>query len=651
MEDGLDLFKEYSGEQLDFPKFPKNKLDFISLVYSTIDDSDYTLIPYQYWIPIMRSKAKRMFLLMARQLFKTTFFALSTAHIAATMARSTTAYVAPDEDKLSTYADQKYRSDLLNTSALLRSCIFGHSGGLPGRRTKVQWLNGSFNWHVTDEGGYRKIEGKSGDLTIYDEYQIHDAQALPKAKEAMSKKIGNEMFGGVGGELGSIQEATWLETDQQEWHYRNEEDYIDYSGRVWPNQGWRKELQFGPWEDNHGDKQNGLIYGTYMKDSNAGEWVAEEPDNYMFPGWHLSQLSACHVPLSISDAVNKYKIPKEFSIEYKELNYPRIMTAAHVHGLFYNAPRKPITRQDALACLEPYRYLYFMNPTDIRDFKTIFPGRIRMLFGADWGSGNDGQGQTVFTIMMKWLGINENGKFSPDRDRYFVVYQERLPFEVSETIEEAYYGIDLFERYLCDYGAADLGYGVKQVKAMQEGGYDPRDGNYRDGLGYAKFIGTWTRGKITKVAADMPGEIDDEGSEEISHLLIDKTSMMEDFINMVKWKIPHPAYDTNTQFQRRKLAIAHGDEWKTYPLIKDMTSIQRTDIEEDFLTNKAITSESPKIKYAHPPDSVVSMCHCFIADGHFAGDATFKGTFSKSPKKPGAGVTGVSSFRGTRNRI
>jgi len=388
-----------------------------------------------------------------------------------------------------------------------------------------------------------------------------------------------------------------------------------------------------------------------MKDTCAGEWIEEEPDNYMFPGWHLSQLSACHVPLSISDAVNKYKIPKEFSIEYKELNYPRIMTAAHVHGLFYNAPRKPITRQDALACLEPYRYLYFMSPTDIRDFKTVYPGRIRILFGADWGSGNDGQGQTVFTIMMKWLGINEDGKFSPDRDRYFVIYQERLSFEMSETIEEAFYGIDLFEKYLCDYGAADLGYGVKQVKAMQEGGYDPRDGNYRDGLGYAKFIGTWTRGKITKVSADMPGEIDDEGSEEISHLLIDKTSMMEDFINMVKWKIPHPAYGNNDQFKRRKLAISYGDEWKTYPLIKDMTSIQRTDIEEDFLTTKAITSESPKIKYAHPPDSVVSMSHCFIADGHFTGDATFKGTFSKSPKKPGAGPTGVSSFRGTRSRI
>lgn len=649
-EYGFDVFRKYSAETFEFPDFPKNKLDFVSLVYSTIEENDYTLIPYQYWLPIFRSKAKRMYLLMARQLFKTTFFALSSAHVAATKRRSTTAYCAPDEDKLSTYADQKYRSEILDASPLLKSCIHGHAAGLPGRRTKVQWNNGSFNWHVTDEGSYRKIEGKSGDLAIYDEFQEHDAAALPKAKEAMSKKIGSEMYGGVGGEFGSAQEATWLETSQSEWHYDNEKDYVDSAGRVWPNQGWRKDLQFGKWEDHNGDTHHGLIYGEYMKDVCKGEWIEEEPDNYMFPGWHLSQLSACHVPLSMADCENLYRIPKEYSIEYKEMNYPRLMAIAHVHGWFYKAPRKPITRQDAKATLDPYKYLYFMSPRDVQDFKTVFPGRIRILFGADWGSGNDGQGQTVFTIMMKWLGVNEYGKYSPDRDRFFVIYQERLPYELSETTAEAFYGIELFRRYMCDYGAADLGYGVKQVKAMIEGGHHPLHGEYIEGLGHAKFIGTWTRGKITKTEEDNPGEIDEEGSEEITHLLLDKTSMMEDFINMVKWKVPHPIYPKEPKLERRKLAIAYGDEWKTHPLIKDMTAIQRVDIEEDFLTTKPITTESPKIKYGHPPDSVVSMSHCFIADGHFTGGDSFKGTYSKPGTTGTSGGGGAGSFRGTRSR-
>lgn len=652
MDDGLKLYEKFSTENFNFPEFPKNKLDFVSLVYSTIEDTDYTLTPYQYWIPIFRSKAKRMYLLMARQLFKTTFFALSSAFTAATKKRATTAYCAPDEDKLSTYADQKYRSELLDASLLLKSCIFGHSAGLPGRRTKVQWLNGSFNWHVTDEGSYRKIEGKSGDLAIYDEFQEHDAAALPKAKEAMSKKIGDEMFGGVGGEFGSPQEALWQETSQSEWHYDNEDDYIDSAGRIWPNQGWRKELQFGKWEDNHGDTYHGLIFGDYMKDVCKGEWIEEAPENYMFPGWHLSQAAACHVPLSMADCENLYRIPKEYSIEYKEMTYPRLMSIAHVQGWFYKAPRKPITRQDALATLNPYKYLYFMSPRDVQDLRTVFPGRIRILFGADWGSGNDGQGQTVFTIMMKWLGVNEYGKYSPEKDRYFVIYQERLPYELSETISEAYYGIELFTRYNCDFGAADLGYGVKQVKAMIEGGYDPRDGQYVDGVGYSKFVGTWTRGKITKVQEDNPGEIDDEGSEEITHLLLDKTSMIEDFINLVKWKVPHPRYMKEEKLSRRKLGIAYGDEWKTYPLVKDMTSITRVDIETDFLTTKQITTESPKTKYGHPPDSVVSMCHCVIADNHFTSSGEFAGSYRKATKSGGSsfGSKGSSGFRGTRSR-
>ncbi len=69
---------------------------------------------------------------------------------------------------------------------------------------------------MTDEGGYRKSEGKSPDLTIYDEIQLHDLQALPKAKESQSKKMGKEYYGGVGGEFGSPQEALWNETTMSE---------------------------------------------------------------------------------------------------------------------------------------------------------------------------------------------------------------------------------------------------------------------------------------------------------------------------------------------------------------------------------------------------------------------------------------------------
>lgn len=654
----LDVFSRYQNTSTDFPEFPKDRMEWIKLIIGNMLDTDFSYIPYQYWIEIIKSKHHRLFIQFARQLFKTTFFGFASAHLSTTKKRSTSIYIAPDEDKLSTFADQKYRAEILQASPLLRSCIFGNKKGLPGRRTKIPWNNGSFNWNVTDEGGYRKSEGKSPDLTIYDEIQLHDLGALAKSKESSSKKMGREYYGGIGGEFGSPQEALWNETSQAEWHYNNEEDYIDSSGKVFKGQGWRTKLEYGIHEDIDGEPVEGLIYGEYMAENNAGYWEHLVPENEEFPGYHLSQNSACHVPLSQADAINLYKVPIDKSIEYKELNYPRLMTLAHVHALLYKAPRKPLTRADALATLTPYRYLSFFSPDDILDFKLTFPGRIKMLMGIDWGSGNDGQGQTVITIMLKWIGIDEKGQFSPNRDRYFIAYMERLDAELSADMSEAFYALDLFRLYHCDYGAADLGFGTKQVNAILHGGYDPRTNTHMEGLGYSQFIGTWTRGKITKTEDNIPTDFDDEGSETVHHLLLDHTHVIENYIDMVKWQVPHPAYitkDKYTQqrFSRRKLAIPYADAYLTHGLIKDMTSITRSDIEKDFMTEKLVTTESPKKKYAHPADSVVSQSHCFIADGYFDNTGTFAGTYSHRTKPGNKSVIGTDSsqFSGSRRKF
>jgi len=656
-ENGYELFLKYQTETFEFPVFPKDRMEWFKLIINNMTDNDFSYVPYQYWIDIINSDKSRIFIEFARQLFKTTFFGLASAHLSTTKKRSTTIYIAPDEDKLSTYADQKYRAEILQASPLLRSCVFGNKSGLPGRRTKVPWNNGSFNWHVTDEGGYRKSEGKSPDLSIYDEIQLHDLQALAKAKESQSKKIGKELYGGIGGEYGSAQETLWNETTQSEWIYNNNEDYIDSVGRVFPGQGWRKDLQFGIHETADGEVHEGLIYEAGMAKTCAGYWTEKAPENHDFPGYHLSQTAACHVPLSQADAINLYHIPIDKSIEYKELNYPRLMTEAHVHARLYLAPRKPLTRADALATLEPYRYLSFFSPEDILDFKLTFPERVKVLMGIDWGQGKDGQGQTVITIMLKWIGVDEHGNFSPNRDRYFVAYMERVSAEMSADMSEAYHALDLFRTYFCDYGAADLGFGNKQVNAILHGGYDPRTSKYVEGLGYPKFIGTWTRGKITKTEDNIPTDYDDEGSETVHHLLLDHTNVIENYVEMVKTTVPHPGYilkDKKTQqrFSRRKLAIPHAQEYLTHGIIKDMTSITRLDIEADFLTAKLTTTESPKKKYAHPADAVVSQTQCFIADGHFNSNATFSGTY-KHKMTPGnnSPINSSINFSGTRKRI
>jgi len=354
-------------------------------------------------------------------------------------------------------------------------------------------------------------------------------------------------------------------------------------------------------------------------------------------------------------AVDDYKQDPSTSIEWKENNYPRLMAIAHVHGDWYKAARKPITRTDAYATMKPYPYMQFWNPSDVLDMKQTFPDRVKIIMGIDWGSGNTGSSETVITIMLKWIGVNQHGKLSSDRDRYFVIFMERIPYTMSETMEEAFYALELFHSYYCDYGSADMGYGAKQCKAMIDGGVDPRDREFKSGLTLGRFIGAWTRSKPEAQEKFNAKESDEEGNEETNYILLDKTQMLELFIDTVKWKVPHPGYlfekkETQMRYARSKLAIPYAEDWKVEQLVTDMTKITRKDIEIDVLSTKEIGLQKPRKEYNHPPDTVSSMNHCLAADLHFGKNGSFGGTAfgTRRPGNKPRGAVGAGSFRGTR---
>lgn len=646
-------WEEFAGTVRALPKFPKTLLEFVTVTRPLIDGFKYSFVPYQYWIPIMRSRAKRLALLFARQLFKTTYLANREAFKCIAFTGQSVYYVAPTEDKLTKFADEKFRDQTLTQNPVLRQMCRGSRKGLPGRRGKVEFLTRSYWYGVTDNLSYGKVEGGSADEVDCDEIQLHDLQALSILKESMSKKMGDLVLSGIGGEGGSPWEIEWLNTTQSEWHSTyDDSDYHGFDG-----QGWRKDLEFGIWEDELGYKHDGLVYGNYMHKICSGEWIEQSPENYIYPGYHLSQIMACHVPLTIRDAIDLYKVSPEFSIEYKRKNYPQTVLLAHVFAEFFKAPRRPLTRQNVLACMEPYRYLHMFSPGEILDLKITYPERIQLFMGIDWGSGGEGVSQTVISIILKWRGINQFGQYSADMDRYFLVFMEKLDYEMSEDMSEAYYAMELFNRYWVDYGTADLGFGQKQVNAIVMGGVDPRTHQDVKGLSFSKFIGVWTRGKPEEVDKLKPEVFDEEGSEQVSFKLMDKTAIIDNFVDMIKWKVPHPAYlEADDEFQakvsRMKLAIPYADEWKVDHLIKDFTSITRKDIEEDITAVKPIGSQKYKKEYNHPPDTVVSLIHCFVADTQFNQTGTFGGIWSstrKRPGRPGAGAedaTGI--FRGTR---
>ena len=645
-EDVETIFTDYTGKTFQLPDLPRTKLEWLAVTRKVIDGNKYSLVPYQFWIAIYKEQAKRLFLLMARQLFKTTFFANSLAHLCTAFTNKSCSYVAPNEDKLTTFADEKFRDQTLQQSPILRAICRGATTGLPGRRGKVAFKTNSYEYNVTDEHGYGKVEGKSQDLVILDEIQEHDLEALGKLQESMSKKLGDIMFGGVGGEGGSIEEDLWLSTTQNEWR----SIYDDSMFHGFAGQGWRKDLQFGTWFDDQGLPRKGLKYGDYMRDVCSGEWTQQEPSNYMFPGYHISQEMACHVPLTERDAIDLYKIPPEFSIEWKRKNYPRVLYIAHVLGGFYKAPRRPISRQDVMKLMEPYRYMPMWTSQDVLEMKTIFPERIQIFMGCDWGSGIAGASQTVISIMLKWRGMYQ-GRYSPDRDRYFLIFQERLDVGISHTMQEAFHVMELFKKYWCDYGAADLGYGEIQVNTIIDGGIHPGTRQFVPGLTTGKFIGTWTRTKVEYTEKRKPYKYDEEGSEEISHVLLDKTHIIDNFVNMVKWRVPNPNYpdDPKDQFSRMKLAIPYLEEWKVDQMVRDFTSITRKDIDQDITSVEPDARQKAQKQYNHPPDSVVSIIHCQVADQQFNQSGGFGGVWTGEHRKgPGPTAGPGALFRGTR---
>lgn len=626
-----DSFTAYSLQKEELPEFPKNLLDWIFSVRPTIDGKPYSFVPYPFWKKIYQDESKRIMIMAGRQVFKSTWLANILAFNATTNLGSSSLYVTYDEVSLSGFSNQKFRRQTINENPILRMMCSGSTKGIPGQRGEISFKNGSVVYLVTDEAAYSHVEGKSANEILIDEAQYQELENLSIAKEALTTTQGNLKIAGVGGEGGGPLQDEWLQTTQSEWVFDDCDNYHGYSG-----QSWRKKLEFGP---------KGLIFGDYLSDVMKGEFVAKEPRNYLYPGYHLPQTIFPHIPLTERDAIDLYKLPPEFSIEYKRKFHPRTIFVAHVLGGFYKAARRPIAREMVLACMEPYRRLFLFTPEQVRDLKQSFPEKIQVLMGIDWGSGRSGASQTVVSILLKWRGII-NGRYSADRDRYYLAWIEKR--EPENTIIQAQYMKELFEEYGCDFGVADLGYGETQVDAIINGGTNPETGEHFVGLGYDKFVGAWTRTKITQTERDVPFKYDEEGNEEKTHILLDKSHIIQNFVDFISWKVPNPNH-TDDKLSRPKLIIPYAQEWAVDFLIKDFTSITRRDLDSDLTSNAEDSRQQAQKQFNHPPDSVMSIIYALVADQQFSYRASseFKGSWYHTEKRQ----SGSELFRGTRKRF
>ena len=404
--------KEKTGE---LPEYPKSFKEW-SLAARPMIEGRPNIIAY---LPFMQRYMED------RHISKQTLFPRQTGKsttIASEMACDTTTvpgfhanYTTYEDESLSTFSNIKFRQAVWNTPPLRMFVV----GGTLGEVGRIMLKNGSVNTLVTHAHKWKHLEGKSIDANYLDEAQYLDWDNFVRAKETQSFTQGKERIYGIGGYVNTSYERMWLNTDQREWvHHKNL---------------WRDGLEFN---------SEGFVWGEYLLDLLEGHWEAKQPDNYFRHGYHMTQQMFPHIPLTIDDAISKYRTSPEFSIEWKQQNYPSVEFAQHVEAKFVEGDIKPIT--DSMMFRLYDRTISYTEPSDVdRSLGDVF-------IGVDWGGTN----KTV-----PWV-------FQMQKDRMVLLKVEFIP--TSNPDEQR----QIVANYITDYNpkqvVVDAGGGSHQVQELQK---------------------------------------------------------------------------------------------------------------------------------------------------------------------------------------
>jgi len=363
---------------------------------------------------------------------------------------------------------------------------------------------------------------------------------------------------------------------------------------VYDDPDWRDYLRYDAFGHFTNDKEE-------LAKILAGKWVATNPTNTMYRGYHFPQRMFPHIPLTIDDAVNKYRVQPELSIEYQEKHYPNSMFMSHCEGMFYKAERRPITPEMVEKCY--MNYMKLLSGQEVRDLKAIYGNEIVVLGGVDFGSG-PAASKTVISVIIYWRKGN----------RYQLVWIDPRPAE--HAMDQARYIADLFKDYDVDIAVGDWGYGQDKIPLIQDGGRDSNDNKFL-GVGAHTFIGCQTLGNEVKQNAEYTDKWDEEGNEQKQRLMIDKTTIIQNFVDFIGMKVSHPLYPYEESLSQPMFIIPHQLDWQTDFLMDDLTSITRKDLEDV----QEVKVEDPRQKamktYNHPADSVMSIIYCIVAHQNF----------------------------------
>lgn len=522
-------------------------------------------------------------------------------------------YVADNEPHKSAFSRQRFRRETMLANENLKQ--FLPHGGRAAVDT-IELLNFSVIYMVTDEGEYKNVEGKSNYYLVFDESQYHDLQFLAHATYSLTQTHGQFETLGIGGEAGSEWDNRWLSSDQRHWIYDDQSDYTDPStGRTWENQGWRHKLRF----DN-----NGHIINTpeELKVILAGKWVSQNPDATEIRGYWLPQEIFATIPLTRWSAINEYHVPASISVEWQEQEQPRSIYLSHCRGESYKAERRPITTEMVKACMRPYEYLNLLTGNEVKELKKQYGNELRVLGGIDFGSSTTTP-TTVLAILLHWRKSK----------RYQLAWIEKIA-QTDHPYDKARHIAETFAAYGVDIAVGDIGHGQDMVPVIQDGGRDSNDVPF-SGLGKSTFYSCRTISDETKPQMSKQQDTDEEGTE-LGRFQVDKTTIIQQFVDFIGWKIDcahirepwRELTREDTPVPIPKLMIPFAKNWETDWLVKEWVKLTRKDLEKVQEGDIEDGRQRNRKEFNHPPDSMMALIYCMVGDNNYD-----EGSFSISRVK------------------
>jgi len=611
------------------PKLTTNLWEWSTTVRNNIGDESRNFNYELFWELVYKDTSPQMAVVNARQTWKSTF-GTDIIGCYTTSKKCESLYIVDIANRLSTWSKQRFRKDTLQDNDILRQFLTNDSAGIEN----IFLANGSLASCRLDNNQYRSAQGGSPAVVVFDECQFQELQYRQYALESMQMKGERFFYLGVGGDEGSEWHNMILDSKQYEWVWDVQGDY-DYFDEIiedgsivriprkWIGMGVRNLLKF----DDRGKLNNTPEEIEIIR---KGKWVAKNP-NGQYSSYNITRPMMLRLPLTISDAIHKYKRPKEMSVQYSHITMSKRDLATQVYGSFIHSPRIPITQAMVQACYD--RTKSFLTGEQVREIKQNNKGRVNIFLGIDWGSGKTNASSTVGTVTIYWKDI-----------RQFQLAHIVVDPETNSKGDQAFYFVNLFKEYDCDFCVADLGHGDIQVEYMQNGAYSS-SGEEFTGLGRNKVRGCRTTGGIEKPDEEFRQERDEHGTK-IDHILIYKTTIIEQYIDLFE----STSMNVNTQnisaLHKRLLIPTKEDSTTINDLLKQSCAINRIDIDPSIDQLGDDSRQSSEKKYGHPPDIPMSIMYNLVCNDHYKANP-----FEMLPIRKTNIIGGNSKIHHTPNRV